>query len=192
MKRTLTLIYFIILVLPHKYFIEECYRGAKWSCKVKYWMKLKMGKLEKLSPYIFFCVCTADLLLLPYFLTLLSWVPYCGIVMRSALCCEDVDLLCEGEESTSFIYCFFRPCLLFVFTGPAYIFFDFKKYSWFPKMVYAVVKCLELKKFCSVWIYIKVNLEKITSLQCWFISNWFLSNFFIWLMKSHCSFETFY
>jgi len=29
MKKILILIYFIILVLPHKYFIEECYRGAK-------------------------------------------------------------------------------------------------------------------------------------------------------------------
>lgn len=152
--------------------------------------EVKNGKMGKtFSLHIFLCLyswfVTPALFFDPAELGSLLW--HCDEV-----CCEDVDLLCEGEESTSFIYCFFRPCLLFVFTGPAYIFFDFKKYSWFPKMVYAVVKCLELKKFCSVWIYIKVNLEKITSLQCWFISNWFLSNFFIWLMKSHCSFETFY
>lgn len=122
MKRTLTLIYFIILVLPHKYFIEECYRGAKWSCKVKYWMKLKMGKLEKLSPYIFFCLyswfVTPALFFDPVELSSLLW--HCDEVCSVLWRCRPTvwgrreHILHLLLFSSLFAFCFYKACLYFL------------------------------------------------------------------------------
>lgn len=34
LSRVFILLNFLFLALPHKYFTEECHRGAKWACKV--------------------------------------------------------------------------------------------------------------------------------------------------------------